>query len=224
MSKTALIFEKQALHAALLAALASSSFWAAGGLQLSEDAQLWFGLALGSAVLHQGWVWLCWRLELHIGWLSRTFGPAGFRLYGAGFALLAASRFVALIKLAAEDRGSIVHYTGILRLLGILALPVIAYLFYSVGRYFTYRRALGADHFDPEYRTMPLEKRGIFRFSNNAMYTYGFLAVWLPGLFAASAAALLAAAFHHAYIWVHYFCTEKPDMVRIYGSAEPEHQ
>ena len=39
----------------------------------------WFGLALGSAVVHQWWVWLCWRVELHTGWLTRTFGPAGFR-------------------------------------------------------------------------------------------------------------------------------------------------
>jgi len=30
-------------------------------------------------------------------------------------------------------------------------------------------------------------------------------------------AALVLAAFCHAYIWVHYFCTEKPDMKRIYG-------
>ena len=38
-----------------------------------------------------------------------------------------------------------------------------------------------------------------------------------PGLYASSQAALLAAAFNHAYIWVHYFCTELPDMKRIYG-------
>ena len=29
--------------------------------------------------------------------------------------------------------------------------------------------------------------------------------------------ALAVALFQHAYIWVHYYCTEKPDMRRIYG-------
>ncbi len=32
-----------------------------------------------------------------------------------------------------------------------------------------------------------------------------------------SAAALTVAAFSHAYIWVHYFATEKPDMDFLYG-------
>ena len=58
----------------------------------------------------------------------------------------------------------------------------------------------------------------MFRFTRNGMYTFGLLLVWLPGLYAASKAALLAALFHHAYIWVHYACTELPDMRRIYGA------
>ncbi len=76
---------------------------------------------------------------------------------------------------------------------------------------------MGADHFDTAYRSKPLERRGIFRFTRNGMYTFGLLLVWLPGLYAASQAALLAAAFNHTYIWVHYLCTELPDMKRIYG-------
>ena len=28
---------------------------------------------------------------------------------------------------------------------------------------------------------------------------------------------LVAALFQHAYIWVHYVCTEQPDMARLYG-------
>ena len=30
--------------------------------------------------------------------------------------------------------------------------------------------------------------------------------------------ALVVALFSHAYIWVHYFCTDRPDMKLIYGS------
>ena len=93
----------------------------------------------------------------------------------------------------------------------------LALLAYSVTRYFTYRRAVGIDHFDPSYRNEPLVRHGIFRFTPNAMYTFGLLILWVPGLLAASAAALLAALFSHVYIWVHYFCTERPDMHHIYA-------
>ncbi|MEZ5365977.1 MAG: methyltransferase [Bryobacterales bacterium] len=66
---------------------------------------------------------------------------------------------------------------------------------------------------------MPLESRGIFRYTRNGMYTFGLIGIWLPGLFLASQAALLAAAFHHAAAWVRYYCTELPDMRRIYGNV-----
>ena len=100
----------------------------------------------------------------------------------------------------------------------LIALPAV-YLFYSVSRYFGYRRALGIDHFDESYRDKPFVRRGIFRFTRNGMYTFGLAALWIPGLVYASKAGLLSAAFSHLYIWVHYFCTERPDMQRIYGKA-----
>ena len=59
--------------------------------------------------------------------------------------------------------------------------------------------------------------KGIFRFTRNGMYVYGFLILWVPALWWASVAALTAALFNHLYIWVHYFATEKPDMARIYS-------
>ena len=34
---------------------------------------------------------------------------------------------------------------------------------------------------------------------------------------AAAWAALVVAMFSHAYIWVHYFCTERPELRVIYG-------
>ena len=100
----------------------------------------------------------------------------------------------------------------------VLAIPVI-YLFYSVARYFGFRRALGIDHFDQSYRHKPLVSKGIYRISGNAMYVYGLLILWIPGLLTASSPALLVALFSHIYIWVHYYTLEKPDMIRIYGPA-----
>ena len=217
-----LLFERQGLHLLLLGNLLVlvswlASYWVADGRFLGVAAPNWFWAAIAVAVLHQGWVWLCWRLQLHARLLTRWFGPTGFTLYAAGFALLAFTRAGVLICLAVADRGTVPVEGPLLDTLATLLLAPIGYLFYSVARYFTFQRAVGADHFDSAYRSKPLENRGIFRFTRNGMYTFGLLLVWLPGLYASSQAALLAAAFNHAYIWVHYFCTELPDMKRVYG-------
>jgi hypothetical protein len=91
------------------------------------------------------------------------------------------------------------------------------YLMYCVGRYFGFERAMGKDHFDPSYSEKPFVREGIFHYSSNAMYRFGFLGLWIPGLLAASEPALVAALFSHLYIWVHFYCTELPDIRRIYG-------
>ena len=106
-----------------------------------------------------------------------------------------------------------------LKLLALVALVPAIYLFYSVKRYFGFRRAFGIDHFDESYRSLPFVRKGIFRFTRNGMYVYGFLLLWVPGFWFASLAALSVALFNHLYIWVHYFATELPDMKRIYGQA-----
>ena len=49
------------------------------------------------------------------------------------------------------------------------------------------------------------------------MYGVAFLGPWGLALLLGSAGALIAAAFGHAYIWLHFYATEKPDMEFIYG-------
>jgi len=98
----------------------------------------------------------------------------------------------------------------------ILAIPAL-YVMYSVGRYFGFQRAFGIDHFETSYSSRPLVRKGIFRFTTNGMYYFGFLVLWIPGVLFSSITALVAASFSHLYIWVHFFCTEKPDMRYIYG-------
>ena len=66
--------------------------------------------------------------------------------------------------------------------------------------------------------------RGFSATPGNAMYWFGLLILWLPGVLLASKAALVAALFNHLYIWVHYHCTEKPDIDRIYGTSLGEEQ
>ena len=136
------------------------------------------------------------------------------------FAILIFLRPILITALALANRGSL-PLNGTLGggLAILLALPAL-YLGYSVKRYFGFRRAFGIDHFDPAWRDAPLVREGIFRFGSNGMYIYGFLILWIPGLALCSVAALAAAAFSHLYIWVHYHCTEKPDMKLIYGGTQ----
>ena len=174
-----------------------------------------FWIAVAFPVAHQVFVWLAWRFELRSSTISKTIGFQGYLVI---FFLLIGGRFVSLAILAWLDRGSLnlplvpqIILTAILCLIGIYAM-------YSVKRYFGMARAAGADHFDPRYRDIPLVKEGIFRFTSNGMYVYAFFLFWATAVGFNSSAALLVAAFSHAYIWLHFYATEKPDMDFLYSS------
>jgi protein-S-isoprenylcysteine O-methyltransferase Ste14 len=172
-------------------------------------------------VAHQVFVWFCWRTELHASLLTRALGRAAFTLYAVVFSLLGIARIVSVFLLAIANHGTAPGNPIMLKLLALILLIPALYLLHSVRRYFGFRRAFGIDHFDESYRSLPLVREGIFRYASNGMYAFGFLLIWFPGLWYASLAALAAALFNHLYIWVHYYCTERPDMVRIYGDAGP---
>jgi hypothetical protein len=48
----------------------------------------------------------------------------------------------------------------------------------------------------------------------------GLLILYHAGLLWESVLALVVAAFHHAFVWVAYFSSEKPDMREIYGTPK----
>lgn len=175
------------------------------------------------AAVHHGWVWFFWRMELYFGKISAWFGPAGFTIYRIGFVAFALIRLLLLIPVSYLTAAT----AELPRLLSIglivVTMPLIFWALYSVLFYFGLNRAFGADHFDPDYLRGELEKRGIFKYIPNSMYTVMFLLLYHPGLFWHSAPGLLLAAAHHALIWFHYFCTEKPDMREIYGFPEKVH-
>jgi protein-S-isoprenylcysteine O-methyltransferase Ste14 len=225
LPKFQLIFEKQWLHALLLAALLVAlvqvgridSFHA--GQLWGISTTVWFWTTAALAVVHQVFVWFCWRTQLHASLLTRTLGHRGFTVYAVAFSILGVARAVVIFFLAISSRDTFHMAPTTLKFLAlILAIPT-AYLFYSVKRYFGFRRAFGIDHFDESYRSLPLVRKGIFRFTRNGMYIFGFLILWLPGLWYASTTALCVALFNHLYIWVHYYSTELPDMKRIYGET-----
>jgi hypothetical protein len=41
----------------------------------------------------------------------------------------------------------------------------------------------------------------------------------VPGLLWGSVASTVLAVFHYLYVWIHYYCTELPDMTVIYGDS-----
>lgn len=218
-----LIFEWQWLHALLLAILLAGAAPAARleGMRFGElwgiATPVWFWCAVGFAVAHQVYVWFCWRIQLHGSWLTRGFGGSAFHLYAVGFSILGILRVAAVFLVAISNRGTLPGSGPAMKALAVAVLLPSVYLFYSVLRYFSARRAFGIDHFDETWRSKPFERRGIFRWTRNGMYAYGFFLLWAAALWWASCAALLAAAFNHFYIWVHYIATERPDMRRIYG-------
>ncbi|MEX0928439.1 MAG: methyltransferase, partial [Balneolales bacterium] len=177
----------------------------------------WFWLAAVIAVFHQVFVWFCWRMELYHSWLTRTMGEYAFSIYAAGFAILGIARVAVVFCLAISNQNTIPLDTLFLKVLALIVLIPAVYLFYSVKRFFGFKRAFGIDHFDPSYRSVPFVREGIFRFSGNAMYVYGFLLLWVPALWYASLAAIFIAVFNHIYIWVHYHTTELPDIKFLYG-------
>ena len=223
MSRLHLILEKQWLHALLLTALLAGLVLVSrvegflDGELWGVSTQVWFWLAVALPVVHQVYVWFCWRTELHASLLTRSLGDSGFRLYAVGFSILGIARTLAVFILAVANRDTLEVNTMVTRILAVILLIPAIYLFYSVKRYFGFERAFGIDHFDASYRTGSFVRQGIFRFTSNGMYIFGFLILWVPGLWFASMAALCVALFNHLYIWVHYFSTELPDIRRIYG-------
>ena len=106
------IFTGQAAHAFLLFSLGVAVVFAArlpgfyAGSLAGLDTQAWFWLVIANAVVHQLFVWICWRVEMHAQGLTRAFGAAAFVLYAAIFTILIAARPVLVSVLAIANAGT----------------------------------------------------------------------------------------------------------------------
>ena len=128
----------------------------------------WFMIAMSIPLIHQAYVWICWRSELC--WKSIT-NTIGFKGYVILFFILIISRLSAIV-LCFVDYGSLYTPGWFAWILAIIIFIPGAYTMYSIKKYFGFLRAAGADHFDPNYRDMPFERRGIFKWTPNAMYVF----------------------------------------------------
>ena len=175
----------------------------------------WFLFSMMTPLLHQGYVWLCWRSELCWKIISRTIG---FKVYALIFIIIMISR-LSSIGLCFADYGSWFDPGWIAWAISVLIFIPFIYTIYSVKKYFGFMRATGIDHFDPNYKNIPFEKRGIFKWSSNAMYTFGIAVFFGFAISAGSKAMFVFAAYSYIGGWLHYFCTEKEDFKVIYGNS-----
>lgn len=184
---------------------------------LDLSAADWAVVGIALALLHQGIVAVVFRLQLHRNLMTRLFGRADMAVWAAVFMPLLVVRPIAVILVGASDFVPITEHRGVEVALGAVLLTAAIWAMHSTLVHFTLRRALGGDHFREEVASMPKVNKGAFRYTDNAMYGVAFLGLWGIALLFGSWNALVLAWFQQAYIWVHMYCTEAPDMRWIYG-------
>ena len=210
---------QHAMIAALLTAGTCSLLASPEGGLLGISPICWAYVAMAVALVHQSMVAVVFRLQLHLNVMVGLFGDRALKIWGAMFLPFLAARPITVLIAGLADPGSLDGNRTLHLAAGtILMIPAI-WGMHSVIKYFTINRALGGDHFYDKYANMPMVDQGIFRYSQNAMYSFVFLGFWGIALLTGSWNALVLALFNHAYIWVHMYCTEEPDMRMIYGDA-----
>lgn len=181
----------------------------------------WVALSWIFAGIFQAWVAFFWRMELYGRWVTNKLGKAGFILHQAGYGALGLVRFALLIPICLSTKNTLPISPILLIAIIVVTTPPILWALYSATVHFGFKRAAGADHFFiRHYRESGFEKKGLYKYVPNVMYTVALFGLYHAGLFWFSALGLIVAASHHAFVWTHYFCTEKPDIREIYGDAQ----
>lgn len=177
----------------------------------------WAKVSILLAIVHQVIVAVGFRMQLHRNLLTRMFGDHDLKVWAMLFMPLLALRPLTIIATGCSDTVPISSHRGAEITLGILLLAPAVWGMHSTLTHFTLRRALGGDHFREEIRSLPPVTGGVFNYTENGMYGVVFLGLWGIAFLFGSWNALVVALFQHAYIWVHMYTTEAPDMRRLYG-------
>lgn len=216
------IFKGQLLHLGLIILMVSGaiSFLMPGTSErvfLGWTTQCWAVCSIFLAVLHQVIVAIVFRFELYKGLMTRVFQDKAMKIWAVMFLPLLILRPLTIGIVGWLDPNPITEFRTAEIIVGTFLMLLAIVTMHSVVKYFTIRRALGADHFDNDVIAMPLVTGGMFKYTSNGMYGVVFLGFWGIALAFGSWNALIVAFFQHAYIWVHMYVTEQPDMDRIYG-------
>lgn len=105
-ASTRAIFERQGVHFVAYLLLGAVMIAAVLGLDVGAHTAWgasvleWAAISWVFAGVMQAWIWFFWRLELHLGAVSRRLGPAGVRLFQVGFLIWPIGRFAPLIPIA----------------------------------------------------------------------------------------------------------------------------
>jgi protein-S-isoprenylcysteine O-methyltransferase Ste14 len=177
----------------------------------------WAALSIALAVIHQVVVAVVIRLQLHRNLMTRLLGPLDMRIWAMIFLPLLAARPLTLILTGWADSVPITGYRTAEIVLGVALLAPAVWGMHSTLVHFTLPRALGGDHFREEIRALPKVTGGVFNHTDNGMYGVVFLGLWGIAFLFGSWNALVLALFQQGYIWVHMYCTEAPDLRRMYG-------
>lgn len=218
------IIEGQGQHIGILVLMLAGCAWFLQDFQgqgrfLWMNSLTWAWISIWLAVTHQVMVALVFRLQLHRRLMTRVFEERDLWVWGVMFFPLLLARPVTVLIVAVLDRGSMGIEPWVGAMLGLCLLLPSVYTMYCVKKYFSFERALGGDHFYDLYREMPIVRDGAFGWSQNAMYTFGFLGLWAFAIGLGSWQALIVAGFQHAYIWVHMYTVEGPDMRHLYQDS-----
>jgi hypothetical protein len=187
---------------------------------LGLDVVSWYWIAILVPILHQIIIAPLWKLELSSQRLTNFFGSTdrAFTFFRVVFALFFVPRLFIAIPISWLTRETLDQASGaVFFVLALVLTPIVIFGWYSVIRYFGIPRAFGADHFYPEYRKLPMVNKGIYKYTSNAMYVFVLAIVWVPAAYMGSLPGLLVGVFNHAWVWVHYYFIEQPDMDYIYG-------
>ena len=92
----------------------------------------WFVIAMSIPIIHQAYVWICWRSELCWKTISTTIG---FKAYAIIFFILGLSRFSAIV-LCYVDYGSLYNPGWLAWTLALILFFPGAYTMYSVKKVF----------------------------------------------------------------------------------------
>ncbi len=178
---------------------------------------IWAMVALATATLHQGTTAVIWRSEIHGQHMSRVFGRQALLAHGAQFFTFFFLRIGSTVLASVSSPHTLTRIPTLMMVLSAATVILVGWTFFSVFKYFGIKRALGADHFSEDYRRMDFVREAIFRYTPNAMYTFGTLMFVIPGLLLRSNIGIASGVFHYVAVWLHYWATEVPDMILIYG-------
>ena len=177
----------------------------------------WAKASVALAILHQLILAFVFRMQLHRNLVTRVFGENDMKVWAMIFMPLLIARPITVILTGWADSVPITGYRGAEIALGLALLVPAVVALHSTLVHFTLPRALGGDHFRDDYLAMPKVTGGVFNHTDNGMYGVAFLGLWAIALLFGSWNALALALFQHAFIWVHMYCTEAPDLRRMHG-------